>query len=998
MDPLTTSLGINLLATGIAAGANVTEGKVRDVLRRRQYDDDREHVASVFAEELQDAIKAEHDRRDTNELAGVTDDWEAVVAEVIGSDAEEIGDDNCDRDDVGHLFADEEDAAIHIADAIATVQGFDLAETPQLREELVAAVRNAYREAIVAFEGRIAETDLADVFQQELQLDIREVLGDLQARVGKIGADVSALLTQDARNEGFRQLSPVYFERATPTPETSWRTTFTLADVEAGIPARRDGHDDQYADEELLAALRKGEDRLVVGRAGAGKSTLCKQVAVAWYQHSELGEVLYRDSDAGGGFESTEALREAIDRGDGHVLVVVEDAIRANARAIFDVIEEYDAVADVTFLLDARTEELDSDSDAQTLDQSGERRQLRVAGSIERYYLPAISEADVERTIAAFEGATGRTVDRSAGELYEEIRAEGGEGIGRFLLLSFHLPFGDGAVERGENESGLETHVRSRYRTLMNPGSEEALRDLSRFDADLLADVGVMVNLLNASGIGIYPELVHALGYEYGHDVETHDEIEGIRKALEGWFLFPVDDDSEQVRTTHDLWSTLYLRAVARDYLEQRANSRRRERSEPRAARCMDSLFALFDDEAHREALSQEFPESSMLKIVERNLEAKADEYVKLVFGLTRRWSTLAPLAGTETTARYDLPTACSDKTCQLVMYLRGHAQLDYGTYLKARGEYERLLEDAQSTRDRQLKANSLGNLGIVAEMRGEYEKARKYIQQALELERELGDVKGESKSLSNLGIIAGNLGAFDQAKEYHQRSLDLARELDRRQGEAKTLNNLGSIAQKLGEYEQAREYFQQSLDLTREVGDRRLEATCLGNLGLVSDELGESEGAREYHMRSLKLKRELGDQPGEVSTLNNLGSVALELEEYEQAREYFQQSLQLARELGDRNNEAKTLGNLGLVAGSLGEVDQAREYHQRCLKLAREMGDRWTEANSLGNLGLVARGQGEYEQAHEYLQQSLFIFRDIDHPQADTVESWLNELPDSKS
>jgi len=75
----------------------------------------------------------------------------------------------------------------------------------------------------------------------------------------------------------------------------------------------------------------------------------------------------------------------------------------------------------------------------------------------------------------------------------------------------------------------------------MQPGSDEALRDLSRFDLDLLADVGVMVNLLNASGIGIYPELVHALGHEYGHGIETHDEIHQICDELTGWFLSQTD-------------------------------------------------------------------------------------------------------------------------------------------------------------------------------------------------------------------------------------------------------------------------------------------------------------------------------------------------------------------------------------------------------------------------------------------------------------------------
>mgnify|MGYP000259458539 CR=1 FL=1 len=937
MDPLTTSLGINLLATGIAAGADVTAGKVRDVLRRRQYDDDLEHVASVFAEELQTAIEAEHDRRDTNELAGVTDDWEAVVAEVIGSDTDEIGDDDRDRDDVGHLFADEEDAAIHIAEAIATVQGFDLADTPQLREELIAAVRNAYREAIVAFEGRIAETDLADVFQEELQLDIREAVGDLEVRVGKIGADVSALLTQDARNEGFRQLSPVYFERATPTPETSWRTTFTLADVEAGIPARRDGHGDQYADEELLAALREGEDRLVVGRAGAGKSTLCKQVAVAWYQDSELGEVLYRDSDAGGAFESTEALREAIDRGDGHVLVVVEDIIRANARAIADVIEEYDAVADVTFLLDARTEELDSDPNAQTLDRSGERRQIRVASSIERYYLPAISEADVERTAAAFENATGRTVDRSARELHDEIRAEQGEGIGRFLLLSFHLPFGDTEIERGGNESGLEDHVQSRYQTLMNPGGEEALRDLSRFEGDLLADVGVMVNLLNASGIGIYPELVHALGYEYGHNVKTHDEIEEIRGALEGWFLFPTTDDSELVRTTHELWSTLYLRAVARDYQNPKEGSRRRNLSEPHTARCLECICNVVNGEDQGENVRQEFPESRIIGPSTSDPENQLVTYIEPIFKLGERWPVLAPLFGNVNTARYELSNFIKEEELKNIITMRGNSHQHRGAYSKANADYERALEISQNIRDKQGIAESLNNLGAVATKQGNYDVAEKHHKQGLKIGRSHEEPNIIGISLYNLGKVEFRRENYKESRKYFKESLETRKKNEDQHGAAISLNGLGAVAYEFGNNELSKKYHKRSIRIAEDTNSQRLLAMNLNNMGRVENSEGNYLESKKYHKYSLQIRKLIDDQIGIATSLLNLGRVAEKEQNTKLAHDYYKDSFEKYREIGAIKRSLDSLDDLINICKETNRTDEAIKWCKKGLKILED-------------------------------------------------------------
>jgi len=55
-----------------------------------------------------------------------------------------------------------------------------------LREDLIVAVANAYTEAVAALENRIANTDLSDVFQQGLQLDIRKQLGTLQQRLNRL--------------------------------------------------------------------------------------------------------------------------------------------------------------------------------------------------------------------------------------------------------------------------------------------------------------------------------------------------------------------------------------------------------------------------------------------------------------------------------------------------------------------------------------------------------------------------------------------------------------------------------------------------------------------------------------------------------------------------------------------------------------------------------------------------------------------------------------------
>ncbi|WP_178917857.1 tetratricopeptide repeat protein [Natronomonas gomsonensis] len=976
------SLFINLAATGITAGSGVASRKAQDVLRRRTHQEDLEHVATEFSKALRQSIVDVDARTDTNELAAVADNWEAVITELAGlsEDASHPVHTPGERDQLDFLLhADTEtDAVQEITEAIATANGFDLADTPQLRGELTDAVAEAYCEALVDFQHRIAGTDLADVFQQELGLHLSDQLADAQQRLTTLTEIGNQLLTQDARNEGFRQLSPPYFQRTPVTPELSWRTTFSLADVAADIPAQRTGIDADVASQELLESLKTGTDRLVIGRAGSGKSTLCKQVAIEWYRNDDTGPVFYRDTDrAGSRFESRESLRQAIEHAQGHVLVGVEDVVRSDARAVLRVVEEYDDDPEVSFLLDARSSELDDEMGARGYDESMARRTRAIIDDVTPYTLPVISKPDVQRVVDSFEDATGRTVAQSSSELYETVRSEDIDGIGAFMLLAFHLPFGTDSVENDDQaETGLEGHVRSRYETINRPADRQSLRDLSQFDPDLLADVAVMVNLLNASGIGIYPELVHALGYEYGHDIDTHDEIAAIRDALTGWFLYPVET-GEQAHTTHPLWSTLYLRVLAQDHADQQADSRRRRRSEPRTGRCLDALFRLFDDTDHHESTAREFPQSSVLTEIETLPSETADDYVRSVMDLCRKWPILGPLVGTSETARYALPECCPDSSHQQARLSRAWTHLQNGSKDHAKSEYETVLERSDILHPRE-KVAALAGLGTIAHQRGNPEQANDIQEERLEICRRAGYSIGEADALDSLGNIALVLGEYQTAKEYYQQSLDLFQDVGFSFGEAQSLNNLGVLAQEMREYERAREYHSRSLDIYRELGARQMEARVMSALGSVAKSLGEFESARENYQQSLAISREIGDSLGEAKNFEGLGTVSEQAGDHQQAEEYYERSLELFEAVDDPRGQASSLNNLGDIAKEREDLEQAESYYQKSLALYRETGDRRGEAGSLNSFGLIARSRGDLEMAHEYYQESLEIFRDM--------------------
>ena len=145
------SLTVNLLATGIAAGTSVAVGEVRDRFRERRVSEDLDDVATEFQVAFREAIDETDAERDTGELAGVTDDWGAVVDELGQRAGPASGASAREREGLEVLFADEREAVERVAAAIAAAEGFDLSRTPDLRADLQDAVTVAYRRAVARF-------------------------------------------------------------------------------------------------------------------------------------------------------------------------------------------------------------------------------------------------------------------------------------------------------------------------------------------------------------------------------------------------------------------------------------------------------------------------------------------------------------------------------------------------------------------------------------------------------------------------------------------------------------------------------------------------------------------------------------------------------------------------------------------------------------------------------------------------------------------------------
>lgn len=810
------------------------------------------------------------------------------------------------------------------------------------------------------------KSDAIDVTSDLVELGTGLTSGERELRVAGTGrhardrADGVADVAEHAlplalEAEGFVRLSSEYFDaHGLASAAVSWRTGFTLSEVRAGHPVDRLDEDGRNLTDQVLERLLAGDNHVLLGPPGSGKSTICMQVACEWYERG-LGPVLYHERGSGDHLKSVALLEAYLRQAGGRPLVIVEDAVREETAAIFDVMRALDGYPPVTFLLDARAREWQN-TDTLALDA---RRDAYRLTAIDQVSVPDLDERECARFVAHFADLVDDDLNLSGPELFSMIETGtmategGGISVGDVLVAQHHLsqrhdPF---AEADGQLPTVLDGAVRRTYETLIDTESQFAL------------DLATLVNLLNAAGIPIAGEYLYSLS--------APDEYDGLDEAVslqEGNLLFeqnsPGGRSSTVYRTRHETW--------ALHFLELSIDLESTRRARDRFGRCVTRLLALADERDRRREIQQHLEgRTPYLHQLEADPGNWADEIVERIFRLGRTNASLAPLYGETTADTIELPAACSTWAQVQQAYWRGEMNRLHGDLDRAEREFRTLRERADAvdlSGKRELKptlaavgsrhpardewkprdtekqrnhwrATSLTKLGRIAETRGTLESAVKNHREALLLFRELDDHQGEAYALNHLGIVTRQLGELEVAKEYHDESLALFRETENPHGEAYALGTRGIVSRLRGELGAADEDLETSRKIYHEIGNRRGEAWARVNRGMVAHQLGELDVAEEYYEEGLSQFREIGARRGEARALKYLGELSCRREEVDRAVEYLEGSLAVSRDIGNRRGEAAVLGKLGWMARDRKELEQARSRFAAAAELLSSMG-----------------------------------------------------------
>lgn len=188
---------------------------------------------------------------------------------------------------------------------------------------------------------------------------------------------------------------------------------------------------------------------------------------------------------------------------------------------------------------------------------------------------------------------------------------------------------------------------------------------------------------------------------------------------------------------------------------------------------------------------------------------------------------------------------------------------------------------------------------GFEAFISGRLDEAAAFYEQSLVISKEGGSPVSIANSLVNIGNIAQTSGKIPEAEQSYLAAEKILFEIGDGRGVAGCRFNLANIAMRRGNLEDAKNLFHESLKIFTELGEIRLVAGCNLNLGIIAMMQNRLDDAEELINNAIGVRGEIGDNVGYALCLLNLGIVAILKEELPKAANYIFDSIDTFRNAG---------------------------------------------------------------------------------------------------
>lgn len=338
---------------------------------------------------------------------------------------------------------------------------------------------------------------------------------------------------------------------------------------------------------------------------------------------------------------------------------------------------------------------------------------------------------------------------------------------------------------------------------------------------------------------------------------------------------------------------------------------------------------------------------------------------------------------------------------------------------LFANGELEKALNLAETglaIRERLLSpehpdiAQSLDDIAVMCEKKGEYDKSEKHHTKALTIRRKtLGEDPETARSLSNFAELYRLMGKYDESENLQQEALVMREKLlglDHLDT-IYSLHGLAAIYQIKGKFHEAEELYKKAIN--PKISEKlskvapMVVATCFTDLGTLYDDRGEYDKAVPLHKQAIETYKKV-ENPYLLMTailLNNLARSYQSLGDNKQSIPLFDEAAQIAEKYiskKDRNDAeaimaSGLLRNMAYVYQNNQQYNKAQDIYIKILPIYKNiLGEHRETANTIDNFASLCEYKNQYKEA-EKLQRIAFAIREkvfgLYHP--DTAISLSN-------
>jgi tetratricopeptide (TPR) repeat protein len=237
-----------------------------------------------------------------------------------------------------------------------------------------------------------------------------------------------------------------------------------------------------------------------------------------------------------------------------------------------------------------------------------------------------------------------------------------------------------------------------------------------------------------------------------------------------------------------------------------------------------------------------------------------------------------------------------------------------------------------------------------------------------------LEDRTAEIGFLGNLGIVAEWKGQVSQSVDIFQEVLEFVQESGDQNAQIQALRHLTKGYEKLKDDQKIIEYTAMGLELTR---DHPNEITFVFSEMLIAADyrLGRFEDAHQATIEAIELARLIRDDVREVNLLLSLGESYMIAEMYEEALETYQQAREGANKIHRSVDSAYLTGRIGVALAELERIDEAIAYHKEAVELAKQNDLPELAGEQLTMLTLAYLDKDMPNEAHSYCHAAMEVF-----------------------